>query len=109
MGSLLTTASVMMCPHGGTVNAISTNLQTKAAGAPILRASDTFLIIGCALSAASPPSPCVQVRWVQHALQPKAVGDFVLTSDSVGLCIAASQAVQGTVLIMMTQPQVQGR
>ena len=34
MRGFLTTASVMMCPHGGTVQAISSNTQVMAGGAP---------------------------------------------------------------------------
>ena len=36
-------------------------------------------------------------------------GDFTLTEESVGLCVAVDQAVQGTVLIVFTQPQVAGQ
>ena len=38
MGALLTTASMMMCPHGGTVTAISSNTQATAGGSPLVRA-----------------------------------------------------------------------
>ena len=48
MPGFLTTASVMMCPHGGNVQAISGNTQVMAGGAPILRSSDTFIVAGCA-------------------------------------------------------------
>lgn len=109
MANLLTAASVMMCPHGGTVNAISSNTKTKAAGSYLLRASDTFIIVGCPLNVAGAPHPCVQVQWVQTALKSKAIGDFNLTMNSVGLCVAADQAVQGTVLINTAQPKVSGR
>jgi hypothetical protein len=49
------------------------------------------------------------VQWVQPALRSQAIGDFTLTEASVGLCVAADQAVQGTVLIMFTQSQVAGQ
>jgi len=99
----------MMCPHGGTVTATTGNTRAKAAGAFLLRASDTFTIAGCALNIAGAPHPCVQVRWVQPALQGKAGGDFLLNEASVGLCVAPDQAIQGTVLILATQPKVAGR
>jgi len=109
MSTLLTTSSMMMCPHGGTVNAISSNTKAKADGGYLLRSSDTFIIAGCPLNVAGAPHPCMQVQWVQTALKSKAIGDFTLTLDSVGLCVAADQAVQGTVLINTTQPKVSGR
>ena len=109
MANLLTTASVMMCPHGGTVNAISSNTKAKATGSYLLRSTDTFTIVGCPLNVAGALHPCVQVQWVQTALKSKAMGDFNLTMNSVGLCVAADQAVQGTVLINTAQPKVSGR
>jgi len=109
MGNFLTTASVMMCPHGGTVQAITSNAKVKAAGTYLLRATDTFVIAGCPLNVAGAPHPCMQVQWIQTALKSKAIGDFTLTTDSVGFCVAADQAVQGTVLINTTQPKVSGR
>jgi hypothetical protein len=108
MAGLLTTNSMMMCPHGGTVQAVSSNIQAKATGASILRAADSFTIVGCILNISGAPHPCVQVQWVQTALKSKAVGDFTLTAESVGLCVAGDQAVQGTVLINATQSQVSG-
>jgi hypothetical protein len=109
MTNLLTTSSMIMCPHGGIVNAISSNAKVKAAGSYLLRASDTFIIAGCPLNIAGAPHPCTQVQWVQTALKSKTIGDFNLTLDSVGFCVAADQAVQGTVLINTAQPKVSGR
>jgi hypothetical protein len=107
MPGFLTTSSVMMCPHGGTVQAISSNTQVMAGGAPILRTSDTFIIAGCAFMIGVVPSPCVTVQWVQGAAQ-STIGDPTLTEASMGLCQAATQAVQGPVTIASTQTSVQG-
>lgn len=107
MPALLTTASIMMCPHGGTVTAVPGQSQTTA-GAPVLRMSDTCIIAGCAFVIGVVPSPCVTVQWVQGAAQVQAGGDFVLNEASVGLCLAATQAPQGAVLIANTQPLVEG-
>lgn len=107
MPPLLNKSSVMMCPHGGTVSATTSNTRVKAAGAFMLRSSDTFLIAGCTFNPGT-VHPCVQVQWVQPDAQSKVLGDFTLSEASVGLCVAADQAVQGTVLITSTQPQVSG-
>lgn len=109
MPALLNTASVMMCPHGGSVQAVSSNTRANIGGAFALRMTDTFIIAGCPfVTPAGVPHPCVQVQWVQTALRSKAVGDFTLTEASVGLCVAPDQAPQGTVLIVSAQPQVSG-
>src|SRR5260370_23161815 len=102
MPALLNTASVMMCPHGGTVQAISSNTRASAGGAFVLRATDTFIIAGCPFSTPAGPHPCVQVPWVQTAQRIKAGGDPTLTPASVGLCVAPDQALQGTLLMTAT-------
>ena len=107
MPALLTVSSTMMCPHGGTVTA--TPSQTRAvADAPVLCLSDTCMIAGCAFMMGTVPSPCVTVQWVQGAARVQAGGNSVLNESSVVLCLAATQAPQGTVLIANTQPVAEG-
>jgi hypothetical protein len=108
VANLLNTSSIMMCPHGGMVNAVSSNTRAMANGDPILRASDTFVIAGCPFVAGVVPHPCVQVQWVQPDSMSQVLSDFTLSEESVGLCIAADMAVQGTVLVTFTQPLVSG-
>jgi len=105
----LNTASVMMCPHGGTVQGTPSGPAPQAGGAPMLTASDMFVIAGCPFVLGVPPHPCVTVQWVQPATRSTAGGNPTLTLGSVGLCVAADQAVQGTVIIASTQPQVTGQ
>jgi hypothetical protein len=108
MPALLTAASTMMCPHGGTVTATPGATQAVI-DAPILRGSDTFVIAGCPFTLPGGVlSPCVSINWVQTATSVKHGGALVLNEASVGLCLAATQAPQGTVLITATQAQVSG-
>jgi hypothetical protein len=110
MAGLLNASSVMMCPHGGTVSAITSNTQVKAAGDFVLRQSDTFMITGCPFTLPSgTPHPCVEVQWVEAALLSQVLSDSTLTEESVGLCLAPDQVVQGTVLISFTQQQTDGQ
>jgi hypothetical protein len=108
MPALLNTASVMMCPHGGTVQAISANTRTQVGGAYALRGSDAFLIAGCPFATPFGPHPCVQVQWVATSARSRAIGDFTLTAESVGLCLAPDMTPQGTVLILTAEPRVEG-
>jgi hypothetical protein len=106
MPALLTASSTMMCPHGGQATAIPG--QTNAvADAPILLMTDTVTIAGCSFMIGTVPSPCISVQWVEGATRVKA-GDFVLNESSVGLCLAATQAPQGSVIISETQAKVEG-
>jgi hypothetical protein len=82
--------------------------QSQAqAGSPILRVSDTCTIAGCTFNVSGVPSPCVSVQWVQGAGRVSAGGSAVLNESSVGLCVAATQAPQGSVIIAAGQPNVQ--
>lgn len=108
MSAFLTAASTMTCPHGGTVLA-SPGSTRASAGAPILRVSDTTTIAGCPFVLGNVPSPCVTVQWTAPAGRVRAGGDPALTQASVGLCLAATQAPQGTVLIAATQARASGQ
>jgi hypothetical protein len=108
MPGLLNTESVLMCPHGGTVQIISSNTRVQVGGSYAARSSDTFIIAGCPFILGLVPHPCVQVQWVMPAERSEVMSDFTLTEASVGLCIAPDQAPQGTVLVVTTQPQVGG-
>ena len=108
MSGMLTTASVLMCPHGGTVQAIPASTSVQFAGAPAVTATDTFMIAGCPFVIGIVPSPCLTVQWVQPAMQSSLTGNPTLTEASVGLCLAATMAPQGPVVIASTQPDVTG-
>ena len=104
----LTAADTMTCPHGGTVLAVPGSTRAMA-GAPILRVSDTFTVVGCTFAPAGVASPCVAVQWTGPATQSTHAGDPVLTEASVGLCLAATQAPQGPLQISASQAQVSGQ
>lgn len=109
MGQVLTASSSLLCPHGGQVSVIPANARARAAGGFILRAADTFLIAGCAFMIGPALHPCVTVRWVVPGLRSRAAGGNVLTTDSVGLCLAADNLPQGPVTIVVAQPRVRGQ
>jgi hypothetical protein len=109
MPGLLNLSSVMMCPHGGQVQSVTSNTHVRAVGDFMLRQSDTFLIVGCPFFIGPSPHPCTTVQWIEPAASSRVSGDFTLTEASVGLCVAADQAPQGPVSIVMTQPRVSGQ
>jgi hypothetical protein len=107
MGQILTTAAQLSCPHGGSVIATSLNSRTGAAGAYMLRPSDTFTVAGCPFTLPNGQyHPCTTVEWRLESRTTSAAGDAVLTTDSLGLCKASDMAVQGTVLVQVTQSRV---
>ena len=109
MAGLLNSSSLLMCPHGGTVQAITSNTRVKGAGDFLLRSSDTFTIAGCPFVLGTSPHPCVQVQWIQPDQRSQVMSNLTLSEESVGLCVAADQAPQGTVSVSFTQPRVSGQ
>jgi hypothetical protein len=112
MGQILTASDVMMCPHGGQVS-ISALQATVSAGALVVRPGDVFTIAGCAMNVSGAPHPCVIVEWQSPSTRVKA-GDrgsaaFVLTTASVGVCKAADQAPQGTVIVQPAQTKARAQ
>jgi hypothetical protein len=107
MGDFLTTETIMTCPHGGQVKIASTNTRVSADGAPMLRSSDSFVIAGCTLNVSGAPHPCVTIKWSTTA-ERSTIGDPTLTTDCIGLCQAADEAIQGLVKIGSNQTAVSG-
>lgn len=109
MSELLNASSTMICPHGGSVSAFTSNAVAKAGGDFIVRLGDTYTIAGCPFTLPNgTPHPCMRVQWTTSALMCKAASDSPLTKDSQGLCLAADSAPQGAVQITNTQMQVKG-
>jgi hypothetical protein len=106
--AFLTAASSMTCLHGGTVIA-TPGSAASSAGAPILRVGDACTIAGCGFTLpGGVPSPCLSVQWTAPAARVRHGGDPALIQSSVGLCLAATQAPQGTVQIASTQTRAAG-
>ena len=108
-GCSLNTTATLQCPHGGMVQAISTNTRTKAGSAPITRKDDTFIITGCPFQVASAPSPCVRVQWLIADSRVKINGSATLSQSSTGLCLSAAGAAQGNVIVANTQTRVRSQ
>jgi hypothetical protein len=105
-GQAITTASTLMCPHGGTVSGIPASPRASA-GATMLRAIDTFTIAGCPfVLPGGAPSPCVTVRWTAADTNVAVGGAATLSGGSVGLCMNAAQVPQGPVQVVATQTRV---
>ena len=86
---ILTTSSVLRCPHGGVVTGVFAKAPAfvPISGAADLSTTDLFVIAGCNF-----PTPCVRVRWVSSPA-------LVLDIRSVGLCLNAAGMAQGPVTV----------
>lgn len=109
MGSpILTTNSTLMCPHGGSVNLKTSNVDMKIQDAPALLVTDIHTVTGCPFMIGNTSSPCVTIRWSVGATQTNVHGTAVLLKNSVGLCYSAAQAPQGKPTISQVQSDALG-
>jgi len=108
MAQLLTAASTLMCPHGGSVSAVTAGPRPSAE-APILLVSDTYTVSGCSFTLPSGvPDPCVMVVWISPDVMTSASAGPSLSISSTGLCISALGAPAGAPMVVATQAMVTG-
>jgi hypothetical protein len=105
MPHFLNVSSQLMCPHGGTVSAVSSNARVKTGGDLVVRSGDTFLVGGCPFMIGPSPHPCMEIQWLVAAELSQAAGDHPVTEGSSGLCKAGDQAPQGPPQVVQTQTQ----
>jgi hypothetical protein len=105
--NLLTTASVIQCPHGGAAQLVTTNTTLDIDGAMALVETDVHPVVGCPFVLPGPkPSPCVTLTWTAGSKNVDADGVPVLTTASVGLCKSPEGAPQGLAVVASTQTDV---
>ncbi len=108
-GYILTTASQVMCTHGGNAILTTSNTQLQVDNALALLETDVNSIAGCPFTLPGPkPSPCIRIEWTAGATQCKSNGTKVLIQSSMGKCISAEGATQGIAIVIQTQMKVQG-
>ena len=104
---ILTTASTVMCPHGGQAQLVTTNTEALVDGAPVLLQTDVHPLVGCTFAPVV-PMPCVTIRWITAATQTAIHNVPVLLQTSVGLCLNAAQVPQGPAIVVQVQQQAKG-
>ncbi len=107
-GLILDTKSTIICPQGGLISPIASNIRVFVNGQPAVTQSDTFLVAGCVFNISSLPHPCVSSRWLSSSLRIKVNGQPVLLNNSVGMCLSADQSPQGPPNIIVAQLRVKG-
>jgi hypothetical protein len=99
----LTTASVLRCPHGGTVRpAQGAPAPVRIAGAPVATAGDVFTVTGCPHSEDGRPRPCTTVRFNPDTgtggtggARVLVAGRPVLTTRTAAQCFSADLTPHG--------------
>ncbi len=100
-GNVLTTASRILCPHGG-VLVLKTSNTTTSAGAKVLLESDVHEVRGCPFTVGSNYTPCKRVSWKTGG-SVTVGGTRVLVRSSIGQCKSGAGVIQGIAMIATTQ------
>jgi hypothetical protein len=95
-----------MCPHGGTVTAISSDTRVFVTGMPVATMADQYLVAGCAFNVSGAPMPCLRVQWLTSATRVLVNGVPPITALSTGLSMLVTGAPAGPPIIVQTQPRV---
>ncbi len=103
MGDLLLSSdSVLLCPHGGPVTHVpSTGTTYRVAGRLPMLLSDVYLIAGCPFITSN--EPCTRVQWVTASTRLIVKGIPILTNTSVGICQSPSGILNGPVVVASCQ------
>jgi hypothetical protein len=108
-GKNLTTASQIMCPHGGQATLLTTNTKVFANNALVLLESDIHLVVGCSFTVGLKYSPCVRIEWSVGSTKVSVDGTTTLVKTSIGKCMNAEGAPQGVATIVNTQTKVEAQ
>jgi hypothetical protein len=106
-GFLYHVGAQMMCPHGGQITTISSNVRVLVSSQPVATFADTSLVAGCAFAPVK-PQPCVRVQWLAPAVRVMVGGQPALLQTSPGLCLSAEQIPQGAPIPVAGQMRVRG-
>jgi hypothetical protein len=108
-GGVLTTASTVMCPHGGPAILTTSNTRLVIGGMPALLQTDVHSVVGCPFQipfgVGTKPSPCIRIQWLSGTTRLSGAGGGVLVQSSVGLCFSPEGIPQGTAVIAAAQTQ----
>lgn len=105
---ILTTSSVILCPHGGMAQLFTSQVELTIDGAQALLLTDQHPVVGCPFTVGPKYQPCVLIRWLVGATLTAVRGVPVLLQTSVGLCFSAEQIPQGPPNVVSVQQRSLG-
>jgi hypothetical protein len=107
MKPVLTTNSIIKCPHGGTAHLTTTNTVFSIQGSAALLETDVHTIHNCSPGASI--APCVKITWSNGATKLSVGGTPVLLETSTGRCYNHLNQFRGNAVITQTQTKVKAR
>jgi hypothetical protein len=106
--AILDLGCAIQCPHGGQATVTPGNTRVMVGGNPALLVTDVVTIAGCSFNVSGAPVPCVTVQWSGPATRNTVSAAAVLLETSVGVCVNAAGAPQGTAVVNGVQTGARG-
>jgi hypothetical protein len=106
---ILDLGCTIQCPHGGQATVSPGNTDVTVGGNPALLATDVMTIAGCSFNVSGSPVPCVTIQWSAPATRNTVSTVPVLLETSVGVCLNAAGAPQGTAIVNGVQTSASGQ
>lgn len=103
---ILTTASIVTCPHGAPIAATGVASRVLIGGVPVLTIAVTAVVQGCPLQ--PPVQSCASVTWETCASRVFADGKPVVLQSSSGMCLSHAGQPAGPAMAMDVQTRVVG-
>jgi hypothetical protein len=113
-GFLVTKPAVVTCTHLGPVQVVPTQMRVLATGMPVITAAAQLAVTGCPFPApATPPHPCVLVKWLNVSARVTVMGQPALLQASPagtgdGIAQAVDLAPQGPPILGVVQTRAVG-
>lgn len=108
-GPLFHVGATAICPHGGSIQTVSSNTRVLVSGMPVVTMADASLIAGCAFTVPpGKPQPCIKVQWLVPAARVLVNGQPAILQTSTGLCLSPEQIPQGPPAVIVNQIRVVG-
>lgn len=106
-GFLYHVGASAICPHGGQVSVVPSNVRVLVNGMPVATMGDFYPVAGCVFTVPpGKPQPCIKVQWLVPAVRVFVNGQPAILQTSTGLCQSAEQIPQGPPVVIATQTRV---
>lgn len=99
---VLTSGSILRCPHGGIVTIVATNGRVALAGTLLATITSSAVVSGCP----NAPDPCLMLVWPQGNRRVLVGGVPVATQHNGALAMTAGRAAAGPAIVAATQQRV---
>ncbi len=96
-----------MCPHGGSIQLSTANVEVFVDGDPVLLETDIHSVSGCPFMIGNKASPCIRVEWKMGTARSHQMGMAFLHQDSMGQCFSPENLLQGLAQVVNTQMKVE--